>query len=191
MLTPRGGGGINPGKSWWGCAARFSTDPISDQNVSFSTPVFRPGLWAEIISQLPRLERTQKNSSNPFRIRIFLFLSYLFGIDLFMGSWPLYRYGGHFVLLKFNEYYGIPGGDEHIPKNSLGIYARLSGYFFLKFSYDKIVIGKKIVVTYLDVIMIAFFPRNIQWRTIKTTDQARKRIVLMLPGHPIILIKSN
>ena len=35
------------------------------------------------MSSLLRLERKQKNSSNPFRIRIFLFLSYLysFGID--------------------------------------------------------------------------------------------------------------
>ena len=30
---------------------------------------------------LLRLERKQKNSSNPFRIRIFLFLSYSFGIE--------------------------------------------------------------------------------------------------------------
>ena len=30
---------------------------------------------------LPRFERKQKNSSNPFRIRIFFFLSYSFGIE--------------------------------------------------------------------------------------------------------------
>ena len=52
---------------------------------------------------------------------------------------------------------------EHIPKNSLGITTRaFRGIFFLKFSYDEIVMGKKIVVPCLDVIMIAFFPRNIQ-----------------------------
>ena len=33
------------------------------------------------MSSLLRLERKQKNSSNPFRIRIFLFLSYSFGIE--------------------------------------------------------------------------------------------------------------
>ena len=34
--------------------------------------------------------------------------------------------------------------------------------FFLKFSYNKIVMGKKILVPCLDVITIAFFLRNIQ-----------------------------
>ena len=33
------------------------------------------------MSSLLRLGRKQKNSSNPFRIRIFLFLSYSFGIE--------------------------------------------------------------------------------------------------------------
>ena len=33
----------------------------------------------------------------------------------------------------------------------------LSGHFFLKFSYNKIVMGKKILVSCLAVIMIAFF----------------------------------
>ena len=56
-------------------------DLISDQKMSFSTTVFRSGLQAEIMSSLLRLERKQKNSSNPFRIRIFLFRSYSFGIE--------------------------------------------------------------------------------------------------------------
>ena len=46
---------------------RFQTRPLK------SIPVFRPGLKAEIMSSLLRLERKQKNSSNPFRIRIFSF----------------------------------------------------------------------------------------------------------------------
>ena len=54
---------------------RFQTKPPK------SIPVFRPGLSAETILSLLRLERKQKNSSNPFRIRIFLFLSYSFGIE--------------------------------------------------------------------------------------------------------------
>ena len=61
--------------------ASSNPDSISDQKMSFSTPVFRPGPWAEIMSLLLRLQRKQKNSSNPFRIRIFLFLSYSFGIE--------------------------------------------------------------------------------------------------------------
>ena len=55
--------------------------PISDQKMLSSTPVFRPGLWAEIMLSLLRLERKQKNSLNPFGICIFLFLSYSFGIE--------------------------------------------------------------------------------------------------------------
>ena len=57
------------------------SNPISDQKMLSSTPVFRPGLWAEIMLSLLRLERKQKNSSNPFGICIFLFLSYSFGIE--------------------------------------------------------------------------------------------------------------
>ena len=67
-------------------------DPISDQkNVIFHTcfqtrslksiTVFRPGLSAEIMLSLLRLECKQKNSSKPFQIRIFLFLSYSSGIE--------------------------------------------------------------------------------------------------------------
>ena len=83
-----------PGNSWWGCAAWFfkSWPYFRPKNVTFHTrfqtkplksiPVFRPGLLAEIVSLLLRLERKQKNSSNPLRIHIFLFLSYSFGIAM-------------------------------------------------------------------------------------------------------------
>ena len=37
------------------------------------------------------------------------------------------------------------------------IFKRFLGRFFLKFSYNKIVMGKKILVLCLNVIMIAFF----------------------------------
>ena len=47
----------------------------------------------------------------------------------------------------------MPMGHEH---NPFSIYERLSGHFFLTFSWNKIVMGKKIVVPCLDVIMIAF-----------------------------------
>ena len=60
--------------------------------MSFSTPVLRPDLLnpypfsdlafkAEIKLLLLRLEREQINSSNSFQICIFLFLSYLLGIE--------------------------------------------------------------------------------------------------------------
>ena len=57
-------------------------DPISDQKLLFSTPDFRPGLKAEIMLSLLRLERKQKNSPKVFRIRIFLCLSYSFGTEM-------------------------------------------------------------------------------------------------------------
>ena len=53
-------------------------NPFSDQASKLHT---RFQTWAEIMSSLLSLERKQKNSSNPFRIRIFLFLSYSFGIE--------------------------------------------------------------------------------------------------------------
>ena len=56
-------------------------DPISDQKMSFSTPVFKPGLYVEKMSSLLRLESKQKKSSNPFRIRMFLFFSCSFGVE--------------------------------------------------------------------------------------------------------------
>ena len=76
------GGGVPPGSS--------NPDPISDHKIVIfhtrfqtrplkSIPVFRPGLYAEIILPLLRLKGKQKISSNSFRIRIFLFFSYSFG----------------------------------------------------------------------------------------------------------------
>ena len=93
MEGPGGGGGGTPGNSWWGCAAQFSKswpyfrpkDVISHTRFQTrplkSMPVFRTGLYAEIMLSLLRLQRKQKISSNPFQIRILLFLSYSFGIE--------------------------------------------------------------------------------------------------------------
>ena len=91
MFVPGEGG--TPRDSWSGCAARFfkSWPDLRPKNVIFHTrfqtrPLksilfFIPGLWAQIMLSLLRLERKQKDYSNPFRIRIFLFLSYSFGIE--------------------------------------------------------------------------------------------------------------
>ena len=38
-------------------------------------------------------------------------------MNVFNG--PLYRYGGHIELIRFNEYYGIPRGHEHDPVSRL------------------------------------------------------------------------
>ena len=54
----------------------------------------------------------------------------------------------------------MPRGRKHI--SLICIFVGFSGHFFLKFSQNKIVMGKKILVQCFDVIMIAFLPRNIQ-----------------------------
>ena len=89
LVSP--GGGVLLGIPCWGCAARFfkSWPYFRPKNVISHTSrplktisVFRHGLQAEIMSlSLLRLERKQKNSSNRFRIGIFLFLSYSFAIE--------------------------------------------------------------------------------------------------------------
>ena len=65
----------------------------------------------------------------------------------------LYRYGGHIELIRFEEYYRMPMGHEHIS-------------FVFSNPYNKIVMGKEILVPCFDVIMIAILPRNIQWKII-------------------------
>ena len=66
--------GGTPGNSSWGVPPGSpNPHPISDQKLSFFTPVFRPGLL-EIMSSLLRLECHQKNfiksTSNFFLIHL-------------------------------------------------------------------------------------------------------------------------
>ena len=77
---PQGG---TPGNSWWGCAARFfkSWPDLSPKTVLFHNrfqtwPLGRNYL---ITTQISR--QIKKKLFNLFRIRIFLFLSYSFGIE--------------------------------------------------------------------------------------------------------------
>ena len=86
-VNTRGG---TPGNSWWGVPhpvlqilTLFQTKtcnfphPFSDQTSNIHTR-FRPGLLKEIMLSLLGLESKQKNSSNPFQIRIsFFFLTRL------------------------------------------------------------------------------------------------------------------
>ena len=68
---------------------RFQTRPLK------SIAVFRPGLQAEIMLLLLRLEFKEENYSNPFQIRIFLFLSHSFGIktiNTFIHSRSSFRF---------------------------------------------------------------------------------------------------
>ena len=77
--------GILGGGKGGGCRPVLQAlNPISDQKMSFSTLVFRrfqtwPSSRSYVIITYIRAQT--KNSSNPFRIRIFLFRSYSFGIE--------------------------------------------------------------------------------------------------------------
>ena len=84
----------------------------------------------------------------------------------------------------------MPRGHENDPIYSLSIYARFAGQFFYKSSQKKIVLGKKVVVPCLDVIMIAFFTRNIH-RSSLFSRKARENTERVPPGHPIILHKFD
>ena len=85
VLHPRGwggGSGVAPGNSSSGCAARLSHLPhlFSDQTSNIHTRfhTWPLGRGYVIITQI----RAQtKNFSNAFRIRIFLFRSYSFGVE--------------------------------------------------------------------------------------------------------------
>ena len=50
----------------------------------------------------------------------YLFESYQKYLHWDKGNRPFYRYGGHIELIRFKEYYGMPGGggrgDQHDPK---------------------------------------------------------------------------
>ena len=74
------GRGVPPGSP--------NLDPITDQKWSFSKPIFRPDLWnphdpafRQKLCHNYLDKSTKKISSNAFHIRIFLFLSYSFGIE--------------------------------------------------------------------------------------------------------------
>ena len=76
------GRGVPPGSP--------NPDPISDLKMEFSTPVFRLDLIHTPFQTWPlgrnyviitKIIAQTKNSSNPLRIRIFLFVSYAFGIE--------------------------------------------------------------------------------------------------------------
>ena len=70
------------------------------------------------------------------------------------------------------------------------MYARFLGQLFVSFPWKRLQWVKKIVVPCLDVIMNAFFPRNIQWSS-HFARKARVNTERVPPGHPIILLKSN
>ena len=70
---------------------------------------------------------------------------------------PFYRYGGHIELIRFKEYYRMPRGHEHI---SFAFSSASRDIFFSKFSWNKIVMGKKIFVPCFDVYNDRPFPEK-------------------------------
>ena len=84
-----------------------------------------------------------------------------------------------------------PGGMSKI-RYTRSVFTRaLQASFSLSFPRKRLHWEKKIVVPCFDVIMIAFFPRNLHWSSLfawKARVNQNKRVP---PGHPIILLKSN
>ena len=74
--------GGTPGNSWWGCAAWFSKSRpyFRPKNVIFHTRFQTWPLRNYVIITYIR-KATKTISKNPFRIFMFLFLSYSFGIE--------------------------------------------------------------------------------------------------------------
>ena len=97
---------------------------------------------------------------------------------------PFYWYGGHIVLIRFKEYYGCPGGSRSVFTRAF------RANFWLSFPRKGSSWGKKVVVRCLNVIMTAFSRKNIQWSSL-FARKARVNTERVLPGHPIILLKSS
>ena len=85
---------------------------------------------------------------------------------------------------------GCPGGMSTIWCTRSVFTRAFRANFSLRFPRKTMWWEKKIVVPCLDVIMIAFFPRNIQWSSL-FARKARVNTERVPPGHPIILLKSN
>ena len=130
----------------------------------------------EVLRILPERDLCRRLLQSIYRQRIF--------------NSPFYRYGGHIELLRFEEDYGMRRGHGHDPFTRSVLTRALLGQFLFKFPEKKIVMGKNFVVPRLDVIMIAFFPRNIRWSSLFAW-KAHVNTERVPPGHPIILLKSN
>lgn len=102
-----------------------------------------------------------------------IFVPLIYHIPMTFGVLPsfsnktFYRYDGYFELMRFKECYRMPRSHVHDSIYSLPIYARFSDQSSLSFPRKRLSWEKKIVVPCLDV-TIAFFPRNMPWKTIFT-----------------------
>ena len=91
----------------------------------------------------------------------------------------IWSYLGHIEFIGCKEYYWMPRGHE--------LASVIMWAFRTNFSlFSK----KKIVVPCLDVMLVAFFPKNIHWSSL-FARKARVNTERVPPGHPIILLKAN
>ena len=100
-----------------------------------------------------------------------------------MSNRPFYRYGGH-IEFDLRSIIGCPGGISTFRL----YFERFSGHFFLKFSQNQIVTGKKIFVPCLDVIMIAFFQFSIRNMVFHDIFLGKKAIIITFKHGTRILL---
>ena len=87
--------------------------------------------------------------------------------------------------LDLRSIMGCPGGTRSVFTRAF------RANFSLKFPRKWSSWEKKLVVPCLNVIMIAFSPRNIQWSSLFARSKSARKYRASAPGHPIILLESN
>ena len=103
---------------------------------------------------------------------------------------PFYRYGGDIEFIRFKEYYGMPRW------HSLSIYARFSGkkrtsLYTFRGQGDHCYIQTRHNDLFSNYnLFIGKLKEKLARKTRLNTKRVY-RIVLVPPGHPIILLKSN
>ena len=103
---------------------------------------------------------------------------------------PFYRYGGHIEFIRFKEYYGMPRGHW------LSIYARFSGKkristYISREKGDRHYIQTRHNDLFSHYNLFLGKLKEKLARKARVNTERVYRIVLMPPGHPIILLKSN
>ena len=102
---------------------------------------------------------------------------------------PFYRYCGHIEFIKFMEYYGMPRG------HSLSIFARFSGkkrtsMYISREKGDHYYIQTRHNDLFSQYNLFLGRLKEKLARKARVNTERVYRIVLMPPGHPIILLKS-
>ena len=126
-------------------------------------------------------------------------------LNALFSNRPIYRYGGHIEFIRFKEYYRMSRRNKHI---SFVFSSAFRDIFFRKFSQNKILKGKKILVPCLDAIMIVFFQFSIRnmvfhciflgekaiqndWVRLATACEAQKSLLKKGNRNKILLMHKN